>query len=45
MDDRHGNARPGLTNAEFATHPNIVLALSRRRCYLGGYFQNKTGET
>jgi hypothetical protein len=29
MDDRHGSARPGLTNAEFATRPNIVLALWR----------------
>ncbi|MEA2793631.1 MAG: hypothetical protein QOI87_1011 [Bradyrhizobium sp.] len=45
MDDRHGNARPGLTDAEFATRPNIVLALGRPRCYLGGYLQNKPGET
>jgi hypothetical protein len=45
MDDCHANAKPGLTDVEFAIHPNIVLALWRHRCYLGGYFQNKTGET
>jgi hypothetical protein len=45
MDDRHANAKPGLTDAEFAIRPNIVLALWGPRCYLGGYLQNKTGET
>jgi hypothetical protein len=45
MDDRHANAKPGLTDAEFATRRNIVLALWRPRCYLGGYSQNKPGET